>query len=152
MATSADIDAAIAAVRASSSPNISAIARQFGIERTRLGRLATGVIRTKEQFQQDRGFLSKVQDEKLLNFVRRLTNDGLPPTAKQVRQFAKEIAGELPGKNWAADWLNRHKDEIGSGYLRGFDLARKKADNHWQYNAYFQLVIDQNCRCSLANF
>jgi hypothetical protein len=152
MTTTPDIEAAIAALRISESPNISAVAREFKIDRSRLSRLYRGIIRTREQFASERGFLSQEQDKKLVSFVKRLTDDGIPPTPKQVRQFAKELAGELPGKNWAADWLKRHANEIGSGYLKGFDLSRKKADNHWQYEAYFSLVIDPGNRRFCADF
>jgi hypothetical protein len=99
MATTADIEAAIDSLRAAEAPNISQIAKEYGIERTRLSRLYRRVLRTKQQYDDERRFLNKEQDKKLVAFVKRLSEDGLPPTAKQVRHFAKELTGILPGKN-----------------------------------------------------
>ena len=57
-----------------------------------------------------------------------------------VRTFAGQLAQKLPGKNWANEFVKAHQDELKSVYLRGFDMARKKADNWVEYNKYFQLV------------
>jgi hypothetical protein len=141
MATTGDIEAAIAALRVAEKPNISQVARDYNIERTRLSKLFRGKISTREDFDANRQLLSPQQDRTLLELVKRLTKDGLPPTPKLVRQFAKDLSGILPGKNWPHRWLDRHQDELQSGHLRGFDLARKKADSFWQYKAYFDLVI-----------
>jgi hypothetical protein len=141
MATTEDIEAALAELRVTEEPNISQVATKFNIERTKLSRLYNGRIGTMEAYQANRQFLTPNQDQRLLQLVKKLTADGLPPTPKMVRQFAKDMSGELPGKNWASRWLDRHNDELQSGHLRGFDLARKKADSYCQYQAYFELVI-----------
>ena len=129
MTTTADIEAALAALRVAKQPNISEVAREFNIERTKLSRLYNGRIRTMEDYQANRQLLNPKHDQRLLQLVKNLTADGFPPTPKMVRQFAKNLCGNLPGKNWAQRWLARHDDELQSGYLRGFDLARKKADS-----------------------
>ena len=141
MATTQDIEAAIAALRASEAPNISAVAREYGIDRSTLSRRFNGVAASREDYDANRQLLTAKQDKYLLNLAKRLTSDGLPPSPKMLRQFAKDLSGELPGKNWAARWRQRHQNELGSKHLPGFDLARKKADNFWQYQAYFNLVF-----------
>jgi hypothetical protein len=141
MATTADIEAAIAELRAAEKPNISATASKYNIRRTRLSRLYNGQITTREDYKANKRFLSKEQDKKLLDFVNRLTREGLPSTPKIVRQFAKDISRRLPGKNWPRDWLDSYKDELQSSHLKGFDLDCKKADSFWQYKAYFELVF-----------
>jgi hypothetical protein len=141
MATRADIEAAIAALRAADKPNISAVAREYNIERTRLSRLYNGRIGLKEDYDDNRGLLSKQQDLQLVELVNRLTRDGLPPTPRMVCQFCKDLCGKLPNKDWSHCWLARHKDDVDSGLLKGFDLDHKKADSFWQYRAYFKLVF-----------
>jgi hypothetical protein len=141
MATTADIDAALAELRVSDKPNVSAVARKYNIEVTRLWRLYNCKTTTLDDYNANRGLLSPQQDKFLLELVRRLTSNGLPPTPKLVRQFAKDLSGNTPGKNWPSRWLKRHQDQLGSGYLEGFDLDRKKADSFWQYRAYFELVV-----------
>jgi len=141
MATTGDIEAAIATLRAAENPNVSQVARDYNIERTRLSKLFRGKISTHEDYNANRQLLLPQQDRTSLELVKRLTRDGLPPTPKLVRQFAKDLSGIQPGKNWPHRWLERHEDELQSGNLRGFDLARKKVDSFWQYRAYFDLMI-----------
>lgn len=141
MATTSDIDKALDELRAADKPNIKQVAEKYGIERTKLSKLFNRKITTLEDYNNNRGLLSHHQDKVLLELVRRLTSNGLPPTPKLVRQLAKDLSGIMPGKCWSNRWMNRHQDQLGSGYLKGFDLARKKADSHWQYQAYFELVI-----------
>jgi hypothetical protein len=57
-----------------------------------------------------------------------------------VRNFAHDICGIWPAKNWPGRFSERWKDELASGYLSGIDLSRKKADNEYQYGQYFQKV------------
>jgi hypothetical protein len=140
MATTAEIEAAITELRAASKPNVAEVARKYNIERTRLNRLFRGTRSTQEAYNNRRGLLSQQQDLKLVELVNRLARDGLPPTPKTVRQFAKDLCGQWPHKNWPHRWLQRHQRELDSGYLRGFDLDRKKADSLYQYQAYFNLV------------
>jgi hypothetical protein len=147
MASTADIEAAIAELRASERPNIAEVARKHGIERTRLGRLFKGTHITREAYLVANTFLSPQQDRHLVELLNRLTRDGIPPTPKTVRQLARDLCGKLPSRNWPHRWLERHGKEIDSGYMKGFDLERKKADSFWQYSAYFQLVISLfNCK------
>jgi hypothetical protein len=57
-----------------------------------------------------------------------------------VRQFVMDMTGKYPGKNWPSEFLKRHENTCKSRYLRGFDQARKKADSHYHYKLYFELV------------
>ena len=57
-----------------------------------------------------------------------------------MRQFALNICGKWPGKNWVSGFVKRHQVQITSQYLVGFDITRKKADNWWLVNHYFELV------------
>ena len=131
MATTRNIEAALAVLRAADKPNISAVAKEYNIERTRLGRLYKGQITIWDDYVVNCQLLSPQQNKTLLQLVKRLTSDGLPPTPKMVRQFAKDLTGSLPGRNWPHRWLKRNHAELQSDYLKGFDLARKKADSFW---------------------
>ena len=57
-----------------------------------------------------------------------------------VHNFAAEMSGKEPGIHWVHRFQKRHRDELVSVYLKGFDLARKKADNWLEYKKYFELV------------
>jgi hypothetical protein len=45
-----------------------------------------------------------------------------------------------PGKSWVHRFVKRHKDQLTSEFLSGQGLSRKKADNIYQYERYFDLV------------
>jgi hypothetical protein len=42
--------------------------------------------------------------------------------------FARDISGREPGKNWALCWIKAYLDVIISRYAKGLDSDRKKAD------------------------
>jgi hypothetical protein len=134
--------AALDLANASEAPNLADIAREKKIVRSTLSRRYNGVTNSIEEAHEKQQLLSPLQDKWLLDLVKRLTKQGLPPSPKMVRQFAKDISNNTPGKNWSFRWLSRHSDELSARHLKGFDLARQKADNLWQYTAYFDLVID----------
>jgi hypothetical protein len=141
MPTAQDIESAIAELRAAKKPNISQVARDYKIGRTQLQRLFNGTRATRAQYIDSKHLLSPQQDIELVKLLDRLTRDGIPPTAKIVRQLAHSLCGKLPAKNWPSNWLKHHSGHLDSSYLIGFDLNRKKADNYYQYKAYFSLVI-----------
>jgi hypothetical protein len=57
-----------------------------------------------------------------------------------VRNFAGEISGKRPGKQWPFRWLKNHKDELVSHYTTGIDVSRKRADSAYKYALYFELM------------
>jgi hypothetical protein len=79
MATTVDIEAALADLRAAQKPNISATAVTHGLERSQLSKLYNRRIGTKQDYDDNRGLLSKQQHLKFLELVNRLTREGLPP-------------------------------------------------------------------------
>jgi AraC-like DNA-binding protein len=141
MPATTDIEKAIIELRAAEHPNIAATARKYGIGRTRLSRHFRGLITSRDEYRNRMRLLSKQQDLRLLELVNSLSRDGFPPRPKLIRQLARDLCGVLPTRNWPQRWLKQHSDELSSGNLKGFDLARKKADSYWQYDAYFDLVF-----------
>lgn len=120
------------------------------LHRTTLARRAKGEIQAREQYREQCGLLSKAQEEKLLQYIDDLTRRGLPPNHHNIRQFAQSICGRLPGKNWPSKFVKRHQDKITSQYLVGFDTSRKKADNWWLVNNYFDLVQKKRIQYNYA--
>ena len=97
-------------------------------------------IQPRRYYREQCGLLSKAQEEQLLQYINSLTQKGLPPNHYNIRIFAQNICGKLPGKNWPSKFVQRHRDKITSQYLCGFDLSRKEADNYWLINNYFDIV------------
>ena len=57
-----------------------------------------------------------------------------------IRNFAFNISKKMPGKNWPTCFISKYSSKLGSGFLKGFDLSRKKADSPEAYRRYFKLV------------
>ena len=134
------IDAAFAALKSQKSPNYTATAKKFGVDRTTLSRRHRGITAAKGVNPSPLAILSPTQKKTFISYINELTRRGTPPTARMVARFAAEISGRQPGKNWVNRFVRSTRNELESGFLMGFDLVRKKADNNYQYKLYFELV------------
>jgi len=77
------------------------------------------------------------QELELVRYINKLTANGLPPTNSMVSSFAANVAYKRPGKNWVSCFVNRYGSVLKSAYLEGLDLSRKRADNIYLINHYF---------------
>jgi hypothetical protein len=111
--------------------------------RTTISRRAKGQIQPREQYVKYSSLLSKPQEEMLLSYISKLTKKGLPPNHYNLRVFTSNICGQLPSKSWATKFIRQHKEKITSHYLVGFDLTRKKADNYYLINKYFEIIREK---------
>lgn len=136
------IEAALRALALQDKPNISATAKLHGVDRTTLSRRWRGKTNGRDQYIDSVSLLTKQQQKNLVLYINKLTERGIPPTNAMVRNFAHDICGIWPGKNWVFRFVDTHKNILKSGYLQGSDLSRKKADNAYQYRLYFELVCD----------
>ena len=134
------MDEAIAFANSQKSPNYSLISKLYNVDRSTLSRRHRGVTVARKDYIDDISLLSQQQQQTLIEYVKRLTLRGLPPTPAMVRNFGAEICGKLPGKNWAHEFISTHREKLGSAYLKGFDLERKKANNPALIRLYFELV------------
>uniref|UniRef100_A0A093VGD5 Jerky protein like-like n=1 Tax=Talaromyces marneffei PM1 TaxID=1077442 RepID=A0A093VGD5_TALMA len=94
---------------------------------------------TEAQYNNQR-LLSKEQSRALIKWINQLTKRGLPPTNSMLENFAREISGKEPGKNWASRWIKAHSDEVISRYSEGLDSDGKKADSEYKYALYCELI------------
>jgi hypothetical protein len=139
------LEAALASLQLSESINYAATARKFKCDETTLRRRH----QSKQQLRQNADFsykthLLKQQEKDHVAYVNKLTAHGLPPTLAMVKNFAEDLAKNEVGKNSPYEFVKRHNNELSSGWLKGEDLARKKADDTWRYEAYFELVSKES--------
>lgn len=113
------------------------------LHRTTIARRAKGQIRPRQEYREKCQLLTSVQEKELVKYIDQLTRRGLPPNHHKVRILAQDICGKWPGKKWTFKFVKRHKDSIISEYLTGFDINRKRADNHWQISKYFDLLEEK---------
>ncbi|RDI78192.1 hypothetical protein Vi05172_g11825 [Venturia inaequalis] len=98
----APIDDALAALASQEQPNYTQTALQFAVDRTTLSRRHRGLTGSKSEGREKVSLLSYSQQKTLVNYINMLTARGLPPTNAIVNNFAEEICGQKPGKNWCA--------------------------------------------------
>ena len=135
------LEAALASLALSDSVNYAQTARDYGVDSTTLRRRHQGkqVSRHRAAFE-SKSLLTDAQEQVLISHIKRLTERGIPPTPRMVRDFAADIGKERPGKNWVYEFVKRHTKVLDSKYLKGFDFNRKHADRLESYQAFFELV------------
>ncbi|KAF2432893.1 hypothetical protein EJ08DRAFT_647654, partial [Tothia fuscella] len=84
-------------------------------------------------YHASRQLLSPQQESTLVAHINTFTDRGTPPTNAMVSNFAKDICGKEPGKNWCSSFVKRWAHVLKSCYLTGLDSDRKKADSVYQY-------------------
>ncbi|KYG40189.1 hypothetical protein M433DRAFT_41121, partial [Acidomyces richmondensis BFW] len=62
---------------------------------------------TKRQKDENQQLLSPVQELVLIEYINRLSELGLPPTAAMVCHFAFDISQKMPGKSWCGRFCKR---------------------------------------------
>jgi hypothetical protein len=131
---------ALRSLKPGETPNISLVARTFGVDRSSLSRRFRGISGSKEAQYDNQRLLNNAQSKALIKWINQLTERGLPPTNAMLENFAREISGKEPGKNWVSRWKKAHSDKVISLYSDGLDLDRKKADSAYKYALYFALI------------
>jgi hypothetical protein len=105
------------------------VARQANVHRTTVSRRVKGKTRSRADYREQCQLLLYEQERQLLQYIDTLTKRGLPPNQQNIRVFAQSICGKWPGENWVLRFVQRHSTVITSGYLTGFDILQKKANN-----------------------
>ena len=94
------LEAALAALKLSESPNYAYFAKEFGVDTTTLVRRYKGTqLSLKEVVYQYRTLLSKQQTKDLINYINKLSVHSYPSISIIVQNFAFNILKKWPGKN-----------------------------------------------------
>jgi len=129
---SAQIEAALAAIRRGEFVNFANAATKYGCDRTTLSKRIRGLTKSKKEANSFyHQCLTNEQEEVLLARINKLTDRGMPPTSHIVKNLAEEIRGAEVNKNWVGVFVKRHKDRLKSLYLRNINNLRVTADSLW---------------------
>jgi hypothetical protein len=120
--------------------NITATAKKYGVERTRLSKRWRGVQGSRTNQYENQRLLNEQQEKELISYIDRLCKRGLPPTRQWLRNFASEISGREVGKSWPDRFLSRHQIPLVTHWTFGLDRDRKRADSAFKYKLYFELL------------
>ena len=134
------IETAFADLALQKSFNYTATAKKFNINRSTLSRRHRDIIVFVKKSKQTTSILSNQQEKELIRYINKLTERGIPSLNVMIRVFAYNISEKQSGKNWSYEFVRRHSNILQSKFLQEADLERKKADNAYQYQLYFDLV------------
>ena len=138
----ARIELAIAHLKAQDVPKYRATAREFDLVESTLRRRYKGQITSKrDAISKHHQNLSLAAEESLITQINRLTDRGIPPTSRMVRNFAEEIIGRPVGKNWTGDFVKRYSTRLKSQYLRNIDKNRMNAEYAPQFEQFYAIVL-----------
>ncbi|KJZ69920.1 hypothetical protein HIM_10705 [Hirsutella minnesotensis 3608] len=140
----APIDEALEFLKSCDTVNYAKTARQFNCDETTLRRRHQGKQRSRQDADSlYKSRLSKQQERDLIEYIRKLSSRGIPPTLPMIKSFAQDIAKIEVGKDWPYSFVRRNSDELGCTWFDGFDIARKRADNASRYRAYYELIREK---------
>ena len=135
------IELALADLNQQEKPNILATAKKYQLVTSTLSRRFQGktvsYAAASSEFKQR---LTNAQEEVLIQRINQLTDRGLPPTVRIVRNLAEEVLGGPVGKNWTGYFVKRYKDRLRSLYLGNLDSKRVKAEYAPAFEYFYALV------------
>ncbi len=134
------IETALADLALQDSFNYTATAKKFNINRSTLSWRHRGKTAFVKKSKQTTSILSNQQEKELIRYINKLIERCISSLNVMIRVFAYNISGKQAGKNWSYKFVQRHSDILQSKFLQEADLERKKADNVYQYQLYFDLV------------
>ena len=121
--------------------NYKATAKKYSVGRTTLRQRYLGqTLSIQAAASKYRQRLTFIQEETLIKHINSLTNRGLPPTSRIVRNLAEEIIGGPVGKNWTGDFVKRYKSRLTSIHLRNIDSQRIKSEYAPSFKQFYDLV------------
>ena len=142
MVNERDIQLALADLESQEVPNYLATARKYDIQHTTLMRRHKHHTKSNaEATSTFRRLLTDEQEEVLVQRINHLSDRGMPPTPRIVKNLVEEMVKQPVGENWVLRFRERHKYRITSVYLRAIDQTRQVADNSMHFNHFYQNVI-----------
>ena len=146
------IQEAIDDLESQTTPNISATAKNYGVDRSTLSRRYNSKTVSGTQFRsKSLQLLTNAQEEVLVEHINKLSIRGMHPTPQILENLITEIVGHPIGERWVERFCKRHRTQLKSLYLRGIDQARHIADNSKHFKHYFDTVSTQLIKKSNSN-
>jgi hypothetical protein len=93
---------------------------------------------TRTGASQQQQNLSPQQEKELVQYIKEITKQGLPPTRTMIQNFASAVATSLVSTRWISRFIACHKAKLTSKWTVGMDRNRVKADNRGSYCHYFE--------------
>ncbi len=134
------IETALADLALQDSFNYTATAKKFNINQSMLSWQHRGKTIFVKKSKQTMSILLNQQEKELIRYINKLIERDISSFNVMIRVFTYNISGKQSGKNWSYEFVQCHLDILQSKFLQDADLERKKVDNAYQYQLYFDLV------------
>ena len=117
--------------------SIAALACEFGVDNSTLGRYIKGSV-SMDNFNASKRILVLEEEHIVVDFILESSNQGLPPTHREVERVVNEIlaaraaSSEEPcivGVNWIDRFINCHSEELKTHWSHPLDTICAKALN-----------------------
>jgi hypothetical protein len=118
-------------------------ATKWGVDRSTLSRRHRGVSRSMTAGHDTLKNLNTIQQQELVQHIRRLTEQGLPPTREMIRNFGSAIAIKPVSKSWVTRFINENHVHLISRWSTDMDHTRHRADSGLKYKQYFDALFDR---------
>ena len=118
-------------------------ADKHGVVRSTLTRKYRGQTASREEAGLARRTLPPQAEDKLVDYIDKLTEAHLPPTREMVQNFASDIAGKRVSMSWVDRMIHRRSDELTPQWSTSMDRQRHAADSHDKYQKYFDLLSEK---------
>jgi hypothetical protein len=115
-------------------------AKRYGVNRSMLSQRHRRVCRSRDDYASHKQVLTPAQEAGLVEYINRLTKQGLPPTREMIQNFSSALAPWELSESWITRFLHRHQDELTTRWTTGLDRQRHQADSLDKYKSYFPLL------------
>ncbi|OAK94627.1 hypothetical protein IQ06DRAFT_353064 [Phaeosphaeriaceae sp. SRC1lsM3a] len=112
-------------------------ARKWGVDRSTLSRRHRGVSRSVTAAHDTQKNLSTTQQQELVEYITKLSEQGLAPTREMIRNFASNIAGKRVSESWVTRFINAFNIHLISRWAAPMDRSRHIADHRLKYKQYY---------------
>jgi hypothetical protein len=115
-------------------------ADKYNVNRSTLSRRHRRVCQSREDYAASKQVLTPAQELELVEYIKALTEKGLPPTREMIQNFSSTLAPWELSESWVTRFLHRHNLELTIQWSPGLDRQRHQADSLGKYNSYFDLL------------
>ena len=141
MVNEAAIEQAIDDLKSQNPPQYASVAKKYDLDRTTLMRRFKGeAFSYSEARSRSHKLLTNAQESVLIEYIRKISNQGLHATPKILENIVVELVRKPVGGRWIERFIKRYQNELASVYLRSIDQSRRIADNSTYFEHYFILV------------
>jgi hypothetical protein len=118
-------------------------ADKYGVNRSTLSRRHRGISQPRKDYAANQQVLTPAQEAELVEYIKTLTKQGLPPTREMIQNFSSKLAPWELSESWVTRFLHRHHIDLITRWSSGLDRPRHQAHSLPKYNKYFDLLHDK---------